>query len=149
MHNVTKSRPPLHKNTHTRYAFTSHRGLVKNMLDLQPVIGWFILQPLFVQLAASLIFFLLIAPGILTAVAIGTERLEPWIASAIVRFIPGCTQHEHFGVGPDQTRLGVCAVEGRQTGRTIEAHAAHQRSSMYTALAEQGAITPSALPSTR
>jgi hypothetical protein len=58
------------------------------MLDLQPVIAWFILQPLFVQLAASLIFFLLIAPGVLTAVAIGTERLEPWITSAIVRFIP-------------------------------------------------------------
>ena len=84
------------------------------MLDLQLVIGWFILQPLFVQLAASLIFFLLIAPAVLTAVAIGTERLEPWITSAIVRFIPGCTQHEHFGVGPDQTRLGVCAVEGRE-----------------------------------
>jgi hypothetical protein len=60
----------------------------EELLDAQALIVWLIAQPPFIQVGASLIFFLFAAPAVLTIVALATERVERLIARAIHPWIP-------------------------------------------------------------
>lgn len=57
-------------------------------MDAQALIVWLIAQPPFIQVGASLIFFLLAAPGVLAAIALATERAERFIARVIEPLVP-------------------------------------------------------------
>jgi hypothetical protein len=59
----------------------------KDMIDIQGMIGWLVAAPAFVQVGASLLFFIVIAPAILAAVAIATERCEGPLGVGVVRLV--------------------------------------------------------------
>ena len=58
------------------------------MFDIQAVIGWLLAQPAYIQVGASLVFFILVAPVILAAIAIAAERFEGIVAVAVFRYVP-------------------------------------------------------------
>ena len=77
------------------------------MFDVQALIGWLIAQPTFIQVGASLLFFILVAPAVLAAVALTTERIEKLIGRAADNFVPRPSERHVAGsqrVPPRDTR---------------------------------------------